>query len=361
MSIPTLSCSRAASRSSGSWARSPRQRSSRSSPPTCRHRPARAAARRGIDGRTRSSTSKSASRARPLSPTGDPPGPFGPSTRAAVEAFQRHRGPAHRRDRGRSTWDRLVEAGRRLGDRVLSDDRPAAARRRRRRAPGAPRRAGLRPRPRRRHLRGADEGGGGGLPARRGPALRRGGRSGDARRAATPRRAAPPLDARERGEGAHRARRQGPSTRLVVALGLPAGLDALVEPSARALRGRGARPSSCASPTRAPSPRRRTPRRRRCLVVLRLDPGRRRRRRCTSRRIAASRPSGRRLAEPWPQRAGRALGVAGDEGMTLPVLRESRMPAIRRSKWAPWTGSSSAPASWPRRRARPRGVGRCPG
>ena len=49
---------------------------------------------------------------------------FGPSTRAAVEAFQRHRGLRNDGIVSQGTWDRLVEAGRRLGDRVLSTTAP---------------------------------------------------------------------------------------------------------------------------------------------------------------------------------------------------------------------------------------------
>ena len=57
------------------------------------------------------------------------------------------------------TWTALVEAGYRLGDRLLYLQSPDAARRRRRRAPAAPRRARLRRRPGRRHLRPADRAG----------------------------------------------------------------------------------------------------------------------------------------------------------------------------------------------------------
>ena len=49
----------------------------------------------------------------------DGPGVFGPGTRAAVEAFQYRRGLRVDGVCGRQTWSALVEAGRRLGDRFL--------------------------------------------------------------------------------------------------------------------------------------------------------------------------------------------------------------------------------------------------
>jgi N-acetylmuramoyl-L-alanine amidase len=49
----------------------------------------------------------------------DEVGVFGPSTRAAVEAFQHHRGLRVDGICGQQTWNTLVEAGFRLGDRFL--------------------------------------------------------------------------------------------------------------------------------------------------------------------------------------------------------------------------------------------------
>lgn len=52
-------------------------------------------------------------------PVSDPPGLFGRATRAALEAFQRRRGLRVDGECGRHTWQTLVEAGFRLGDRLL--------------------------------------------------------------------------------------------------------------------------------------------------------------------------------------------------------------------------------------------------
>lgn len=52
-------------------------------------------------------------------PIVDAPGDFGRATRAAVEAFQRRRGLRVDGVCGRQTWQTLVEAGYRLGDRFL--------------------------------------------------------------------------------------------------------------------------------------------------------------------------------------------------------------------------------------------------
>jgi N-acetylmuramoyl-L-alanine amidase len=57
-------------------------------------------------------------------PSGDPPGELGAHTVVALEAFQRQRGLAITGRLDADTWDRLVEAGWSLGDRLLYVDRP---------------------------------------------------------------------------------------------------------------------------------------------------------------------------------------------------------------------------------------------
>ena len=59
-----------------------------------------------------------------MSPITDPEGTFGPSTRAAVEAFQRQRGIRIDGIAGRQTWATLIEAGLALGDRPLYRTHP---------------------------------------------------------------------------------------------------------------------------------------------------------------------------------------------------------------------------------------------
>lgn len=54
----------------------------------------------------------------------DPPGVFGEATKECVAAFQRHRGLAADGVVGPVTWSELVEAGYRLGDRLLYHRRP---------------------------------------------------------------------------------------------------------------------------------------------------------------------------------------------------------------------------------------------
>lgn len=260
-------------------------------------------------------------------PLGDPPGVFGPSTRAAVEAFQRHRGLRNDGIVTASTWDRLVEAGRRIGDRVLSTTAPLlrgddiAELQERLAALGFnPGRVdGIYGAATRSAVAGFQRDAG--LPSDGvvGPAtlteLRR--------LAARHPRSTLVNEVKERA-----AARHGSLDALVVALGQAGGLDAVVEAAARALRGRGADAVVVRESDEAPMAAAANDSTARCLVVVRLDPGAAA---ATGLFFATDRsesPSGRRLAESLADHAGRALGVdTATRGMALTVLRESRMPA----------------------------------
>jgi N-acetylmuramoyl-L-alanine amidase len=115
---------------------------------------------------------------------------------------------------------------------------------------------------------------------------------------------------------------------FVVAIAQGGGLDVVVEATARALRLRGADVVLIREPDEGPIARDANASVARCLVVARLEPGASS---ATGLYFASERsesPSGRHLAELLAEGSGRALGV--DEavrGMTLTVLRESRMPA----------------------------------
>ena len=115
---------------------------------------------------------------------------------------------------------------------------------------------------------------------------------------------------------------------MVVALGQAGGLDAVLEATARALRDRGACPTVVRESDEHPLAAAANASRARCLVVVRLDPGASS---VTGLYFGTDRgesPAGRRLAEHLAAATGRALGVDdATRGMSLPVLRESRMPA----------------------------------
>jgi N-acetylmuramoyl-L-alanine amidase len=226
-----------------------------------------------------------------------------------------------------NTWDRLVEAGRRLGDRVLSTTAPLlrgddVAELQERLAAlgfnpgqvdgtyGATTRAAVAG-----FQRDA------GLPADgvAGPAT-----VAELRRLAVryP-RSTLVNEVKERA-----ATRPGRLDALVVAIGQAGGLDAVVEAVARALRGRGANAVVVREADEGPMAVSANTSTARCLVVVRLDPGTAV---ATGLYFATDRsesPSGRRLAGALADHAGRALGVeAATRGMALTVLRESAMPA----------------------------------
>jgi N-acetylmuramoyl-L-alanine amidase len=260
-------------------------------------------------------------------PDGDPDSVFGPSTRAAVEAFQRHRGLRNDGIVTQSTWDRLVEAGRRLGDRVLSTTAPllrgddVAELQERLAALGFdPGRVdGIYGARTRAAVAGFQRDAG--LPAD--------GMAGPATVVELRRLAARHPGSMLVNEVKERATRQPRSLdTLVVAVGQAGGLDAVVEASARALRERGATPVVVREPDEGPIAASANVSTARCLVVVRLDPGAAAATGLFFSTDRSESPSGHRLAESLAEHAARALGVtAATRGMALTVLRESRMPA----------------------------------
>jgi N-acetylmuramoyl-L-alanine amidase len=225
-----------------------------------------------------------------------------------------------------TTWDRLVEAGRRLGDRVLSTTAPLlrgddVAELQERLAAlgfdpgrvdgifGAATRAAVA------HFQ-HDAG------------LAADGIAGPATLAELRRLAVRHRDATLVSEVKERSRLvDGHLGDLVVALGQSGGLDALVEATARAVRTRGGQAVVVRDADEGPLALSANAARAGCLVVLRLDPGSAL---ATGLYFATERsesPAGRRLAEALARGAGRALGVDDTtRGMALPVLRESVMP-----------------------------------
>jgi N-acetylmuramoyl-L-alanine amidase len=246
-----------------------------------------------------------------------------------VEAFQRHRGLRNDGIVGTTTWDRLVEAGRRLGDRVLSTTAPLL------------RGDDVAELQERLAALGFDPGRVDGIYGARTRAAVAGfqrdagippdGVVGPATLAELLRLAVRHPHATLVNEVKERAQdhRRRSLDALVVALGQAGGLDAVLEAAARALRGRGADAVVVRESDEGPIAASANASTARCLVVVRLDPGAAA---ATGLYFATPRsesPAGRRLAEALVDRAGRALGVDGaTRGMALPVLRESRMPAV---------------------------------
>jgi N-acetylmuramoyl-L-alanine amidase len=260
---------------------------------------------------------------------GDEPAVFGPSTRAAVEAFQRRRGLRNDGIVGVTTWERLVEAGRHLGDRVLSTTAPltrgddVAELQERLAALGFdPGRVdGIYGAATRTAVAAFQRDAGLGADGVVGPStlveLRR--------LAARHPRSTLVNEVKERSE---MRRGHGTLDGLVVALGQSGGLDAVLEASARALRDRGASPTVVRESDEHPLAMAANASRARCLVVVRLDPGAAGATGLYFQTERSESPAGRRLAESLAAATGRALGVDDTtRGMALPVLRESRMPA----------------------------------
>ncbi|MHB8220178.1 MAG: N-acetylmuramoyl-L-alanine amidase [Acidimicrobiales bacterium] len=261
----------------------------------------------------------------------DPEGRFGPATRTAVEGFQHRRGLRVDGICGRQTWNTLVEAGFRLGDRLLYRRTPM--------------------------LRGDDVAelqqslGALGFDAGRVDGI-----FGDATATATvefQRNAGLPEDgivgnttlleltrvqARDRGTEvvssvmARELLRRAPPTLAGrhVALGEAGGLETAVRALHRRLVLSGARVTPLHHPDESVQAQRANTAGVDAYLGLRLDPDRAG---CTTLYYGNERyesPGGRRLAELVQSEVPPVLHLPDDgvQPMTLPVLRETRMPAV---------------------------------
>ena len=261
----------------------------------------------------------------------DPEGTFGSGTAAAVEAFQHRRGLRVDGVCGPQTWGALVEAGFALGDRFLylrapmlrGDD--VAELQQRLSALGFD--------------TGRVDGIFGTLTARalgefqRNVSLPVDGILGASTlrelKRVTPRQAAPELvsTVRDRDQLRH-----APRTLLGrrLAVGEEGGLDVLITAVRRHLGATGAEVLPLLHPDGSQQAAAANAAGVEAYVGLRLDPGRAH---CTVSYYAGFRyesPGGRRLAELLQSTVSAALDVpaGGVRGMSLPVLRETRMPAV---------------------------------
>jgi N-acetylmuramoyl-L-alanine amidase len=261
----------------------------------------------------------------------DVEGEFGPGTRAALEAFQHRRGLRVDGVCGRQTWNALVEAGFRIGDRFLYHRQPML------------RGDDVAELQRRLSALGFDTGRVDGIfGAQTATALaefqRNTGLPADAilgastlreLRRVTPRYADPELVSAVRDR---ERMRRAPRTLLGrhIAIGEEGGLDALTAALRRRLVAEGAVVVPVLHPEGSAQAEQANTAGVEVYLGLRLDPGRER---CAAAYYAGYQyesPGGRRLAELVQALGAAALGVApeGAVGMSLDVLRETRMPAV---------------------------------
>lgn len=262
---------------------------------------------------------------------GDPNARFGAATRSAIEAFQHRRGLRVDGVCGRQTWDVLVEAGYRLGDRFLYRRNPTL------------RGDDVAELQQRLSALGFDTGRVDGIfgdstSQALGEFQRNAGLPVDGILGATTLRQL--LRLQRRFETIElvsmvRARellRQGPPTlsQRHVAIGEPGGLGSVVGALRRQLVAAGARVTSLHHPDGSAQAQEANAAGVDVYIGLQLDPDRPG---CSTSYYSSYRydsPGGKRLAEVVQGLVAGNLGVPdlGTQGMSVPVLRETRMPAV---------------------------------